>query len=256
MLIPFTDKERGAARINASLRSFAKPGTWFAPMWAIMVGAIGSPNSHWDRLRRSAASCRRCSWPARCSARSRRSSTTTSTATSTASTSRTARRPPTSSTRARSGSSPSCSRAPRARDRVRCWAGRSATSRSPAWCWRWRTACPPIRLKARNGWLANAACAFSYEGFAWLAGAAAFGSHHDRHDRPRDAVLAGRARPDDAQRFQEPAKAIARWGCDRSRSCSANSKALAQAITFINLVPSARDGVRAFARSSGLPPPR
>ena len=50
MLIPFTDKERGAARINASLRSFAKPGTWFAPMWAIMVGAIGSPNSHWDFL--------------------------------------------------------------------------------------------------------------------------------------------------------------------------------------------------------------
>jgi chlorophyll synthase len=35
---------------------------------------------------------------------------------------------------------------------------------------------PPIRLKARNGWLANTACAFSYEGFAWLAGAAAFGS--------------------------------------------------------------------------------
>jgi chlorophyll synthase len=34
---------------------------------------------------------------------------------------------------------------------------------------------PPLRLKARNGWLANAACAFSYEGFAWVAGAAAFG---------------------------------------------------------------------------------
>ena len=48
MLLPFTDKERGAAKINASLGSFAKPGTWFAPMWAIMVGAIGSPGSHWD----------------------------------------------------------------------------------------------------------------------------------------------------------------------------------------------------------------
>ena len=34
---------------------------------------------------------------------------------------------------------------------------------------------PPLRLKARNGWLANAACAFSYEGFAWVAGAAIFG---------------------------------------------------------------------------------
>jgi chlorophyll synthase len=34
---------------------------------------------------------------------------------------------------------------------------------------------PPLRLKARNGWLANTACAFAYEGFAWVAGAAAFG---------------------------------------------------------------------------------
>jgi len=34
---------------------------------------------------------------------------------------------------------------------------------------------PPLRLKARNGWLANAACAFAYEGFAWIAGAASFG---------------------------------------------------------------------------------
>jgi chlorophyll synthase len=34
---------------------------------------------------------------------------------------------------------------------------------------------PPLRLKARNGWLANAACAFAYEGFAWVAGAAIFG---------------------------------------------------------------------------------
>ena len=48
MLLPFTDKQRGADRINASLRSFAKPGTWFAPMWAIMVGAVGAPHSAWD----------------------------------------------------------------------------------------------------------------------------------------------------------------------------------------------------------------
>jgi chlorophyll synthase len=34
---------------------------------------------------------------------------------------------------------------------------------------------PPVRLKARNGWLANTACALSYEGFAWMAGSAAFG---------------------------------------------------------------------------------
>jgi len=40
MLLPFTNKERGAAKINASLGTFAKPGTWFAPMWAIMVGSV------------------------------------------------------------------------------------------------------------------------------------------------------------------------------------------------------------------------
>jgi chlorophyll synthase len=39
----------------------------------------------------------------------------------------------------------------------------------------WAYSAPPFRLKARNGWLANAACAFSYEGCAWVAGAAAFG---------------------------------------------------------------------------------
>jgi len=35
---------------------------------------------------------------------------------------------------------------------------------------------PPLRLKARDGWLANTACAFSYEGLAWIAGSAAFGT--------------------------------------------------------------------------------
>jgi chlorophyll synthase len=34
---------------------------------------------------------------------------------------------------------------------------------------------PPLRLKARNGWIANTACSLSYEGLAWIAGAAAFG---------------------------------------------------------------------------------
>jgi chlorophyll synthase len=45
---------------------------------------------------------------------------------------------------------------------------------------------PPLRLKARDGWLANAACAFAYEGFAWCAGAAAFG-----HLGTGSIVLAG-----------------------------------------------------------------
>ncbi len=35
----------------------------------------------------------------------------------------------------------------------------------------WAYSAPPIRLK-RNGWLGNTACAFSYEGLAWVTGAA------------------------------------------------------------------------------------
>jgi chlorophyll synthase len=45
---------------------------------------------------------------------------------------------------------------------------------------------PPLRLKARNGWLANGACAFAYECFAWVAGAAIFG-----HVTAGTLVLAG-----------------------------------------------------------------
>jgi chlorophyll/bacteriochlorophyll a synthase len=35
----------------------------------------------------------------------------------------------------------------------------------------WAYSAPPLRLKA-NGWLGNAACALSYEGLAWVTGAA------------------------------------------------------------------------------------
>ena len=36
----------------------------------------------------------------------------------------------------------------------------------------WAYSAPPLRLK-QNGWLGNAACGFSYEGLAWVTGAAA-----------------------------------------------------------------------------------
>ncbi len=36
----------------------------------------------------------------------------------------------------------------------------------------WAYSAPPLRLK-QNGWLGNAACGFSYEGLAWMTGAAA-----------------------------------------------------------------------------------
>ena len=48
MMLPFTDKEAGAAKINSSLKTFAKPGTWFAPMWAILVGCVASGNAGWN----------------------------------------------------------------------------------------------------------------------------------------------------------------------------------------------------------------
>ena len=36
----------------------------------------------------------------------------------------------------------------------------------------WAYSAPPFRLK-QNGWWGNAACGFSYEGLAWVTGAAA-----------------------------------------------------------------------------------
>ena len=41
----------------------------------------------------------------------------------------------------------------------------------------WAYSAPPFRLK-RNGWWGNAACGFSYEGLAWVTGAAAMLSGH------------------------------------------------------------------------------
>ncbi|MFY7963034.1 MAG: chlorophyll synthase ChlG [Elsteraceae bacterium] len=39
-------------------------------------------------------------------------------------------------------------------------------------CFAWAYSAPPLRLK-ENGWLGNAACGLSYEGLAWITGAAA-----------------------------------------------------------------------------------
>ena len=174
MLIPFTDKERGAARINASLRSFAKPGTWFAPMWAIMVGAIGSPNSHWDfltigriLLAMFMAGPLLCAFSQVVNDHFDRDVD-----------------------RINEPDRPTAANQLDARTIWIVAAVLAALALGIAFLLG-RTvgylalagmvlalaySVPPIRLKARNGWLANTACAFSYEGFAWLAGAAAFGS--------------------------------------------------------------------------------
>ncbi len=49
----------------------------------------------------------------------------------------------------------------------------------------WAYSAPPLRFK-QNGWIGNAACALSYEGLAWLTGAAVMlGNHY-----PNRAIVA------------------------------------------------------------------
>jgi chlorophyll synthase len=173
MLLPFTNKERGAARINASLRSFAKPGTWFAPMWAIMVGVVASPQSHWDlpTIGRVLAAmvmagpllCAfsqvindhfdrdvdRINEPLRPTAANLLGGRTIA------------------------GVAVVLAALAIA---IAFALGRTVGYLAIAGLvLAWAYSAPPLRLKAHNGWIANAACAFSYEGFAWLAGTAAFG---------------------------------------------------------------------------------
>ena len=173
MMLPFSNKEVGAARINASLRSFAKPGTWFAPMWAIMVGAIASPNSHWDlpTVGRILAAmfmagpllCAfsqvvndhfdrdvdRINEPLRPTAANQLGGVTIALVAVVLGSLALA---------------------------IAFALGRNVGYLALAgMVLALAYSAPPFRLKAHNGWLANTACAFSYEGFAWLAGTAAFG---------------------------------------------------------------------------------
>jgi chlorophyll synthase len=173
MLLPFTNKERGAARINASLRSFAKPGTWFAPMWAIMVGSVAAPASHWDlpsigrvllaMLMAGPLLCAfsqvvndhfdrdvdRINEPDRPSAADRMGGRTVAIVAVVLALLALA---------------------------IAFALGRLVGELAIVGILlALAYSTPPLRLKARNGWYANAACAFAYEGFAWVAGAAAFG---------------------------------------------------------------------------------
>jgi chlorophyll synthase len=65
---------------------------------------------------------------------------------------------------------------------ARMWTGLSLLAAIPLGAWgfgaallglalAWAYSAPPLRLK-RNGWWGNAACALSYEGLAWVTGAA------------------------------------------------------------------------------------
>jgi chlorophyll synthase len=173
MLLPFTNKERGAARIHASLRSFAKPGTWFAPMWAIMVGAVAAPASRWDLLSLGRiAAAMLMAGPLLCAF----SQVVNDYFDRDVDRINEPDRPTAAGLLApRTVGLIAVSLAVLAL-LVAALLGRpvvvlAALGIVLALAY----SVPPLRLKAHDGWLATAACAFSYEGLAWLAGTAAFG---------------------------------------------------------------------------------
>jgi chlorophyll synthase len=184
MMLPFANRSTGAARINASLRTFAKPGTWFAPMWAMLVGCVASGNAHWTfpsvgrvLLGMVLAGPLLCAFsqvtndwfdrevdrinePERPTAANLLSPITVGAISIGLATAALA---------------------------LAAYLGTNVFYLAiGGLALALAYSAPPLRLKARNGWLANAACAFAYEGFAWVAGAAIFG-----HVTTGTLVLAG-----------------------------------------------------------------
>jgi len=173
MMLPFANRTTGAASINASLKTFAKPGTWFAPMWAMLVGCVAGGavwtlpsigrvlagmllagpllcafsqviNDWFDR------DVDRINEPDRPTAANLLA--------------------PTTVLLIAAGLAIAALALALALGHVVFRLALGGLILALAY------SAPPLRLKARNGWLANAACAFAYEGFAWVAGAAIF--HH------------------------------------------------------------------------------
>jgi chlorophyll synthase len=173
MMLPFTNKDAGAAKINSSLKTFAKPGTWFAPMWAILVGCVASGAAGWNlpSIARILA-CMVLAGPLLCAFSQVINDWYDREVDAINEPER-----PTAANLLR----------PRTIGLVAAGllvaAGALAFALGTTVLWiallgivlAWAYSAPPLRLKARSGWLANAACAFSYEGCAWVAGAAAFG---------------------------------------------------------------------------------
>ena len=181
MMLPFANRTTGAARINASLRTFAKPGTWFAPMWAMLVGCVASGNAHWTfpsvgrvLLGMILAGPLLCAFsqvtndwfdrevdrinePDRPTAANLLSPITVGAISIGLATAALA---------------------------LAAYLGTNVFYLAiGGLALALAYSAPPLRL---NGWLANAACAFAYEGFAWVAGAAIFG-----HVTTGTLVLAG-----------------------------------------------------------------
>ncbi len=173
MMLPFANRSTGAARINASLRTFAKPGTWFAPMWAMLVGCVASGNAHWTfpsvgrvLLGMLLAGPLLCAfsqisndWFDREVDRINEPE-----------------RPTAANLLAPSTILAIAVALALGALALAAWLGTSVFYLSlGGLALALAYSAPPLRLKARNGWIANAACAFAYEGFAWVAGAAIFG---------------------------------------------------------------------------------
>jgi chlorophyll synthase len=173
MMLPFADRTNGAARINASLRTFAKPGTWFAPMWAMIVGCVASGNAYWTfpsvgrvvlgMILAGPLLCAfsqvandwfdrdvdRINEPERPTAANMLA--------------------PATVLAIALGLAVAALALAAALGTTVLYLSLGGLALALAY------SAPPLRLKARNGWIANAACAFAYEGFAWVAGAAIFG---------------------------------------------------------------------------------
>ncbi len=172
MMLPFTDKTRGAADINASLKTFAKPGTWFAPMWAMLVGCVAG-GAVWD-----AGSIARVlagmvmAGPLLCAF----SQVINDWFDREVDAINEPDRPTAANLLApgtigliAAGLALAALGVASLLGTTVVWLALGGLALAVAY------SAPPLRLKARNGWLANTACAFAYEGFAWVAGAAAFG---------------------------------------------------------------------------------
>jgi chlorophyll synthase len=173
MMLPFTDKEAGAAKINSSLKTFAKPGTWFAPMWAILVGCVASGNAGWNlpSIGRVLAAMI-LAGPLLCAFSQVVNDWFDREVDAINEPDR-----PTAANLLEPGTIAAIAAG------LALAACALAYALGPLVLWialaglvlAWAYSAPPLRLKASNGWLANTACAFAYEGCAWVAGAAAFG---------------------------------------------------------------------------------
>jgi chlorophyll synthase len=172
MMLPFGDRDRGSEKIHASLSTFAKPGTWFAPMWALLVGAVaGGATWTWPSVGRVLLGMVMAG-PLLCAF----SQVVNDWFDREVDVINEPERPTAANVMAPGTVFLVAAGLAVLALGVAAFLGKMVFALALGGMLLAMTySAPPLRLKAHNGWLANAACAFSYEGFAWLAGAAIFG---------------------------------------------------------------------------------